>query len=339
MITDKVARKNTAVEALRFLFMLMICIHHSQYVNAMHHGYLAVEFYFVLSGVFLYRTFLRENRPGVLDYTMNRVVRFFPEYAIAFMAYVVIGYQSYVTAYNNHDITDTILKTMNSLFMLNGSGIFKGGFNTALWFVVVLVIGGGLLYSLLSYDKRLALSLILPIMAICYYTYIFSVGETLERWCVDGGVFYNPLWRGMSGLALGVLFYEIFSRKGKNLSKGWVNFASLTSLFLIWCMVFTTDFFDEYILLLVPCVLLGAFTEGSILDRIFRHRVWAFLGGVAFEMYLLHYAAMTVARFVAFRVGLSIMVELMLYLVITIAAASLLKTSYSALLKWKKARN
>lgn len=332
------AQKNTAVEALRFLFMVMICIHHSQYIDAMHHGYLAVEFYFILSGVFLYRTFIKDKRPGVLDYFMNRLVRFFPEYAIAFVAYAIIGYQSFLTAYSNHELTDTIMNTINSLFMLNGSGIFKGGFNTALWFVVVLIIGGSLLYSLLSYNKRLALTLVFPVMVISYYTYLFSVGDTLERWSIDGGIFYNPLWRGMSGLALGVMFWEIFRRKGLELSKGLVNLVSLTSLGLIGCMVFTVDFFDEYILLLVPCVLIGAFTDGSVLDRFFRQKVWVFLGGVSFEMYLLHYAAMTLTQFVAFHFGLSVPVKVILYLVLTVLAATLLKTFYLALLKWKTVR-
>lgn len=333
------AHKNTAVEALRFLFMVMICIHHSQYIEAMHHGYLAVEFYFVLSGVFLYRTFLKEKRPGVLDYSINRLVRFFPEYAIAFVAYAIIGYQSFVAAYGNHELTDTIMNTINSLFMLNGSGIFKGGFNTALWFVVVLVIGGGLLYSLLCYNRRLSITIVFPLIALFYYTYIFSAGDTLERWSVDGGIFFNPLWRGMSGLALGVMFWEMFRRKGMELSKVWVNLVSLTSLVLIGCMVFTAGFFDEYILLLVPCVLIGAFTDGSVLESIFRHKVWAFLGGVSFEMYLLHYAAMTMTQFVAFHAGLSMPVKVMLYLVLTVLAAILLKIFYSALLKWKTARN
>lgn len=332
------AKKNTAVEALRFLFMVMICIHHSQYIDAMHHGYLAVEFYFILSGVFLYRTFIKDKRPGVLDYFVNRLVRFVPEYAIAFFAYTIIGYQSFLTAYSNHELTDTIMNTINSLFMLNGSGIFKGGFNTALWFVVVLVIGGSLLYSLLSYNKRLALTLVFPVMVISYYTYLFSVGDTLERWSIDGGIFYNPLWRGMSGLALGVIFWEIFRRKGVELSKGLVNFVSLTSLGLIGCMVFTVDYFDEYILLLVPCVLIGAFTDGSVLDRFFSQKVWVFLGGVSFEMYLLHYATMTLTQFVAVHAGLYMPVKVALYLVLTVLAAILLKTFYSALLKWKTAR-
>lgn len=81
---------------------------------------------------------------------------------------------------------------------------------------------------------------LLRLICILYYTYIFIIDNTIERWSADGP-FYNPLWR-VSRVSLGV-FWECFNRYGYKIPR-----------------------------------------------KLFNHSIWAKLGGLTYEMYLLHIA-------------------------------------------------
>lgn len=120
-------QKNFAVEALRFIFMVMICIHHSHFLPQMHHGYVAVDFFFILSGVFLFRTYLKSNAPSLLEYNIKRIIRFIPEYTIALIVTAIIYFQLFHAAYMDGKILEIIKQFLNNLLFLCGSGIFSGG--------------------------------------------------------------------------------------------------------------------------------------------------------------------------------------------------------------------
>ena len=64
------AQKKNSIEAFRFLFMLMVCVWHYKSVACIAHGYMAVEFFFILSGLLMYFSVSKPNALGVFDYTL-----------------------------------------------------------------------------------------------------------------------------------------------------------------------------------------------------------------------------------------------------------------------------
>lgn len=62
--------RNSAIEALRFLSVFQICLWHMSYpVTAA--GFLGVEFFFILAGIFLYKNATKVNSPGVVGYSLH----------------------------------------------------------------------------------------------------------------------------------------------------------------------------------------------------------------------------------------------------------------------------
>lgn len=77
MKTINSLHKNIPIEAFRFIFICIICLWHCRELAPwLNHGYLAVEFYFILSGFLIYNSFKRHPQIGVQDYTLRKIKRF-----------------------------------------------------------------------------------------------------------------------------------------------------------------------------------------------------------------------------------------------------------------------
>ena len=208
--------------------------------------------------------------------------------------------------------------------------------NPTLWYVVVLIFGGGLLYALMKWNSKVAISIILPLYALLYFTYIFKVGGCVEYWGTYGFV-YHPLWRGIADMSIGVVFWHIFSRIKLRIPLLLTNIISTASLFAIWVILFLNIHYDRYVLLFVPVLLIGSFTERSILYRLFQGNLWLFLGGLTFEMYLVHMAVIRMAWYVYARIDIPLSVFLVLYISGVVITALFLKLFVDKMfLKWKK---
>lgn len=56
-------KRISSIELLRFVFMSIIVVWHSFGQTFFKHGYLPVDFFFILSGVFIYEAVTRKNTP------------------------------------------------------------------------------------------------------------------------------------------------------------------------------------------------------------------------------------------------------------------------------------
>ena len=153
-----------SIDFFRFVFMLQICLWHmNRCFNLMHNGYVAVEFFFILSGVFIYKSSVSRKSKGVLDYTISKVKRYYPPFLIMLVPTLLLTWDG-----------DAFVRTLNDILFISNTGIYGKGVNDTLWYLSVLVVGGGLIYSMLKHFKDIAISFILPLLVILIYTYIFN---------------------------------------------------------------------------------------------------------------------------------------------------------------------
>ena len=124
---SKALSRNPAIEAMRFFFMAVICVHHSHFLPAMKHGYLAVEFFFILSGVFIYRTFLRQDSPSSMDYTIGRIKKIYPKYFVALLLTMAALYQRAIEMFSTGRELEYVMNVFNDMLMLSSTGIYQGG--------------------------------------------------------------------------------------------------------------------------------------------------------------------------------------------------------------------
>ena len=279
-------KKMNSIEAFRFVFMLIICIWHYQSTKALAHGYMAVEFFFILSGVLMFFSSNKEYALGTLDYTMKKVKRFAPD-CLLLIAYVNLRHMILPVLLGRKELdVSWLLQALPESLFLQNTGIYTGGVNFPMWYVSVLLFGGAFVYALLRFNKRLALSIILPMIVLVGYTYIFSMDKRgrVDGFDLHGGI-YTPMLRGVCGISLGVVLGYIFVLKKQYIQcvKTWVidalGMISLC-LFLIFAIFPTSQSYDRYLLIIVSFLLLACFVEKSLFNKLFGNKCWAILGGV-----------------------------------------------------------
>lgn len=278
--------KNNSIEFFRFFFMVILVSWHCR-AGFFAHGYLVVEFFFILSGYFIYHSF-ESKQKDTFSYVGDRIKRTYLEYSIACVLTFGIKFLGSFVNGNNIFNLKSLFKFISELLLLQNVGIFDGGYNYPLWYFSVLIWGGGGLYALLKYNKPLAVNIILPLYILLFYTYTFGKQPSIECWEKD--VFYLPMQRGLADMSVGImtakLSSHILSWGGVKL-KLFNGIALLSLLFTIAIMTLPANE-DKYCLVFIPIFLLNSINHKGFIHKIFDHKIFSYLGGMTFEMYLLH---------------------------------------------------
>lgn len=327
-------KKMNSIEAFRFVFMLIICIWHYQSTKALAHGYMAVEFFFILSGVLMFFSSNKEYALGTLDYTMKKVKRFAPD-CLLMIAYVNLRHMILPVLLGRKELdVSWLLQALPESLFLQNTGIYTGGVNFPMWYVSVLLFGGAFVYALLRFNKRLALSIILPMIVLVGYTYIFSMDKRgrIDSFDLHGGI-YTPMLRGVCGISLGVVLGYIFVLKKQYIQcvKTWVidalGMISLC-LFLIFAIFPTSQSYDRYLLIIVPFLLLACFVEKSLFNKLFGNKCWAILGGYSWQM-LVYHGRIIIPLYVllktAFKFAIPLWLDLLLFSIVCVGVSAFFK--------------
>lgn len=313
--------------------MLIVCIwHFDRGLGVMWHGYLAVDFFFILSGFFLYFSATKPQAKRTLDYTLDKVIRYYPETLIVLFPLLIVSWPRAL---------EEPQRLLNDLFFVTSSSVFGGGWNAPLWFLHIMLLAGAILYPLVKNWRRVTITVLLPCLFLFGMTFLLNRdGGRLETGGI-AGPFDCSLLRGLSEMSFGILVAAFWQMKSCAITENiagrtCVNILSWICLAAILALLFIKPVYDRYILIFSPIVIVACYDANTALNRMFKSAVWDYLGGVSFEMYLVHFGIMKV--FVRF-LGRGYDGELFaVYLVAVFAASLLLRWVYTKVLKMKPAR-
>ena len=314
----KAKTKNNGFEFYRVLFTIVIVLHHSQWLvgdfTFLKHGYLCVEFFFILSGYLLYSTYRRETTHSTLGYVLSRYKRLWPEYAIAAILEILargVFLQDF-----------QLSKAVNELLMVQNTGLFRlGGYNYPCWYVPVMVFGGVFVYSLLTLNPGLYRKLIAPAIIMCGYTYIWGLGTKIECFGYSGFISY-PMVRGVCALSVGVLVGILKEREILDSFFGRIGQTILEVISLVFIALgLMTDISSDMLTIVSFSLLIWCVAEQkSILSgKILNGRIWGTAGEYMYAIFLNHAIVIYVLSFISGHI-LPIKAMYMLPLVIGITA-------------------
>lgn len=321
--------KNPAIEFFRFAFIGVIVLwHFNNIVPIFKCGDFAVDFFFILAGAMLYRSYLVHPGQEPVMYTFKRIRRIIIEWVLTLIPVFIIKFRDWLFI-NGHLNTDNLfeylLKFIHELLFLGQTGLYHGTSNYASWFISVLIIGGFILYAALFYFKDKSAVLLFPVFSLLSLVFVFSDG--FPGWEVRG-CFDLQLLKGTAEMALGATTYHIAERYQHRLDlrRHLVDLISICAIVLMVALLFNDREFAPYSILFSTLILVGCLTDNSLILKVFNktRKLWITLGGVSFEMLLIHGLVKPAVSFAGIG-NLPPVISTTLYFLLVIASAFGLK--------------
>ncbi len=301
-----------------------------------HHGYLGVDLFFVLSGFIIAHVYIDQfvapSAKILRVFLWHRFVRLFPAHAtvlLALVVLIVVGRLAGVSfnAQREWDFSDLPWHFL----MLHAWGTTQvAGWNapswsiSAEWFAYLLF--PAISAATLALPRHMAAPLAFAILAIT--ALVFG----LKGWAIIGAWLGTPaLLRVASEFACGVLLYRATRIDEKGLSpqlSDWLALGGILGL----CAAAALSVNDFVLIAFLAVLITGVSGPGVYVASVFGCRPAVWLGEISYSIYLVHFPVLLVLRHAAERVSderllKSESVEVLMFLFsvgVVIGAASLL---------------
>lgn len=290
-------KRNRAVDFFRFLFCCIVFILHFRDYGSFesengqfHGGYLAVEFFFIVSGFLMMKKAEacmpkkgEEGKQAFL-FLVERYKKLYPYYFLSIILCIV----SKKLTDASFSIKTAILKGFPDIFAVQ---IFWRPYsiNTHFWFVSGLLWASFLVYYLVIKNKDTFVYIIEPISLFLFIGLLYRHFKHLD---LTGE---NVLWisgiRAFVEIGLGCFLYSFFKELDKIIGNQTPFFwtvleIGLLSIILIIMYRTRRDYKDFIMIFLVGAFVLLCFLEKGYLTRALDNKISAFLGSLSYLMYL-----------------------------------------------------
>ena len=207
-------QKYIFIDIAKFAFTIMIAIFHlwSMYKIPALGGFIAVEFFFIVSGFFLAQKIDIDNNITPINYTVSRIKKFYPHYLFSFLA---IFFFRNLIIYKDYSIGSLVEKLANQtteIFMLYGTILSDKKtfiYNSMTWYISVMLIVGYILWGLVQKHKN-SVVFIAPIISFWIYAYMYYELGTVNNWRDHVFEIFNyGFLRATAGMLLGLSTYQL----------------------------------------------------------------------------------------------------------------------------------
>lgn len=249
--SKKKNNRNSLLELYRFLFAMWVVWYHGFFVfknEFFNHGYIAVEFFFILSGFYILKTIDKHNGDTFFTGLWKMLWGRIKSLSLPFIIGIVFVFW----------------------FMFLEGEITLLGY---LWYIPFMLLAFIVMYTLKRLLKNNTV-FVLTLLFIVVVSYLLLYIPILEGW---------GLFRGLGGVSLGVLISLIpkVNLKTKLVNFNWVITIALACLILYLAYLPKENLVSEYFLVLLLLPMLIYFTSTLNVSSKFLN----FLGSLSFGLY------------------------------------------------------
>lgn len=274
-------KRNIVIDVLRVLFALIIVAYHIPYgpsasVSLFPRGYLACEFFFMVSGYYAAKKAASYNANSIgtehlgqetFEQVFKKIKSVFPLVVLSYIPAFICS-ALYTTAlnpqYTMYNALHNLLDAVYELSFTTMAGFLGFVANGVSWFFSALFLSTAIIYPILrKYYDRLVY-LIAPLGNIFILGYLSQVYGHLNLWRADfNGFIYPGMLRALVETSLGAVSYEVSRKIGGKVPWG------IPLLLYLSTMVFMARFSSFVSDFLVLILLFAAVSAMPALDKKF----------------------------------------------------------------------
>lgn len=258
--------------------------------NFIGHGFLAVDFFFCLSGfVIAYAYDHRMAQLGVVEFFKSRIIRLHPMVFLSAILGLLAYFISLDTSNSPYDPLTIVLSFISSALLIPlpimpERGFSLIAFNSPAWSLFFEYMAN-IFYAFILYkiSKRyLIVCTLLAAAALCYVSY--QAGNLIGGW--DGKTFLDGCARISFSFLAGLLIYRLRWIIPSN-----IGFIGLSILLLLTFLMphFSWNWLAEALVVIAVYPLLIALGAGTIVSAKFK-KICVWLGNISYPLYMTHYA-------------------------------------------------
>ena len=222
-------KRNGTLELWRFLFSLYILLFHIEKnffykgldssrldVSLCIHGAIGVEFFFLLTGIFLAQSVRKElSAPAPTDDLGGSTLRYlgkkckgiFPCHLIAFAVIFIVTVWSermkWLAA------AELLIGSLPDVLLVQWSGIPSANLNGVEWYLSVMLISSAVIYPLCRRYASVFSKVAAPVAGCMIIGYLGQKYGRLTEVNLWDGLFYKSMLRGFAEILIGVFISEI----------------------------------------------------------------------------------------------------------------------------------
>lgn len=328
----KKEKHNGIISLWKFIFSCIIILFHgsSFYPNYdnffVKGGYIAVEFFFIVSGIYLAKKALKKESKNIgketIEYVWNFIKKLLPYLIIAYIGIFITK-----IIFESHKTYEWINSIWN-LLLLKQAGFQGIMMNNQLWFLTSLIIGMFILYPLLKKYKENFIYLASPLIVVLGLGYLSQtygargLDQAYHNWDT---LWYTGTIRAIIELNIGFVIYLI-NQKLKHIEYTKLGQVLLTiaSNGLLILVVLMTQFLDnarnyDYIMLLFIGIGITIMISEKTLElKFLSNKFVFFLEKISMPMYINHMFIITLLINITLLESVSLPIKSLIALAVTI---------------------
>ena len=304
--------RNQMIDILKIIFVIAIfCCHLNSLSQPkekvelfMHLGFLGVEFFFIVSGYFMFSKLDRIKEYDIsnetIKFILHKISIFFPYYIFAYIiGFIVLHYQNKIQL--NMLIKDLVM-SIPSILQLQISGIKCYQALTSTWYLSAMILSMCFLFPIVFKLKSTFSKIIAPLIVVFIYGYLsLNIGNLATIDPINGGVVYTGLLRGIAGISLGCSCFEIakYLREYKlsNHGKKIITYLEILLYFLIlYLMNYKATFRLDFIIVLLFIIALSITFSNQSYTKNIIHKEYLWIGKLSLIIFLVDPIARSITR-------------------------------------------
>lgn len=330
--------RNGKIEFLRFVFALIIMLHHSRALVGDEQciflgGSLGVDFFFLVSGYLMMKTVEKMERvhgaptavgQETTQFLFNKIKAILPEHVVSF----VIGFLVICILQRKglHNSFSLLISSTWEFLLVKMSGITDGYINGVTWYISSMLLCMAILYPLLRGKKDITLHVIAPLCVLFLFGYLcqnYGDPRNPTKWL---GFTYKGNVRCMAELCLGTQAYRLGQwlkdLKLRNSSRVLLTvFEFGTYIMAVLYMYYKeAKVLDYFVILMIAIALAITFSECGVGNGFFASPIFSKMGKFSVAIYFSHiFWARNLGR--VLPESMSVRTQILVYAVISLFTA------------------